>query len=156
MATVIGPLYEQASQCETILRGLPDWFGIEEAIQHYVSVIDDLPTFVDSDRDGFISVKVHNDYAAEIYVIAVRESRHRQGIGRALIQAAQDWLLESSDVEFLQVKTLGPSRPDANYERTRLFYESMGFRPLEELKTLWNEANPCLLMVKALPHDNGT
>jgi len=26
----------------------------------------------------------------------------------------------------------------------------MGFRPVEEFKTLWGEAHPCLLMIKAL------
>ena len=50
---------------------------------------------------------------------------------------------------FLQVKTLGPSRADANYEQTRTFYERRGFEPLEELSDLW-PGNPCLLMVKTL------
>jgi len=35
-------------------------------------------------------------------------------------------------VELLQVKTLGPSLPDAGYDRTRRFYLRMGFRPLEK------------------------
>ena len=37
-----------------------------------------------------------------------------------------------------------------NRDRTRLFYEAMDFRPLEELKTLWGERLPCLIMVKKL------
>jgi hypothetical protein len=52
-------------------------------------------------------------------------------------------------VTLVQVKTLGPSRPDANYARTRLFYEASGFQPLEELHGLWG-ANPCLIMIKVL------
>jgi len=52
-------------------------------------------------------------------------------------------------VEYLQVKTLGPSRPDDNYAATRAFYESVGFRPLEET-SLWGDVNPCLFMVKKL------
>jgi len=32
----------------------------------------------------------------------------------------------------LSVETLGPSRPDENYERTRSFYEACGFVPVEE------------------------
>ena len=71
---------------------------------------------------------------------------HRQGIGRALLDRAEAWL-RGEIVEYLQVKTLGPSRPNENYDRTRTFYLAMGFRPLEELKTLW-EGNPCLVMVK--------
>ena len=50
----------------------------------------------------------------------------------------------------LQVKTLSESHPDAGYAKTRAFYRAMGFHPLEEFKTLWGEANPCLLMVKKL------
>ena len=57
--------------------------------------------------------------------------------------------LIAEDVELLQVKTLGPARPDAGYERTRRFYAQLGFLPLEEIHGLWPE-NPCLIMVKAL------
>ena len=58
-------------------------------------------------------------------------------------------VLENGATEFLQVKTLGPSRPDAHYERTRGFYEKMGFRPLEENR-LWGDVNPCMIYVKHL------
>lgn len=40
--------------------------------------------------------------------------------------------------------------PDQNYERTRRFYLAAGFTPLEEFPDLWDERNPCLLMVKSL------
>jgi hypothetical protein len=48
------------------------------------------------------------------------------------------------------VKTLGPSHPDVHYARTRSFYEALGFIGLEETTAFWGEANPCLIMVKAL------
>jgi hypothetical protein len=54
-------------------------------------------------------------------------------------------------VEFLQVKTLGPSHSDPGYALTRQFYGSLGFRPLEETTHWWGADNPCLVMVKALP-----
>jgi hypothetical protein len=43
-----------------------------------------------------------------------------------------------------------PSVTDEHYARTRAFYQAMGFRPLEEFKQIWDEANPCGLMVKYL------
>ena len=49
----------------------------------------------------------------------------------------------------MQVKTLGPSKPDRRYAGTRRFYEALGFRPLEET-ALWGPENPCLIMVKRL------
>lgn len=58
--------------------------------------------------------------------------------------------LAADGVEYLQVKTLGPSNPDAGYAKTRQFYLGMGFVPLEELSQLWDPSQPCLIMIKAL------
>lgn len=49
----------------------------------------------------------------------------------------------------LEVKTVGPSQPDLNYARTRLFYQATGFQPVEELRGLWGDT-PCLIMIKTL------
>jgi len=49
----------------------------------------------------------------------------------------------------LQVKTLGPNKPHAGYERTRQFYTTVGFWPLEETD-LWGPDNPCLILVTNL------
>lgn len=140
-----------APACERLLRSLPGWFGIEEAIVHYASVLETYETSVAMAGDeiaGFITIKRHNPFAAEIYVIAVREALHRHGIGRRLVAHAER-RLRAESVEFLQVKTLGPSRPSEHYEATRRFYEALGFRPLEESTAIW-PGNPCLIMVKKL------
>jgi predicted N-acetyltransferase YhbS len=82
--------------------------------------------------------------------MAVRREHHRKGVGRALVQDAEQEARRQG-VEFLQVKTLGTSRPSPEYEATRQFYEAVGYRPLEEFPAdeLW-PGNPCLLMVKHL------
>ena len=147
-----GPCLGKAPLCEPILRSLPDWFGIEEAIVHYVGEIDRLPTFLAGDAGGvagFVSIKQHYPSSAEVYVMAIRPEAHRQGVGRALIERAQEWL-KGQGVEYLQVKTLGPLHGDAGYAKTRAFYTAVGFRPLEELTQLWDERNPCLIMVQRL------
>jgi GNAT superfamily N-acetyltransferase len=149
---VEGPYFDTAKVCVPILRSLPDWFGIEEAILHYEREIDHLPTFVAREAGqviGFASLKQHTPYAAEVYVMGILATAHRKGIGRELINRSQDWL-KQLNVEYLQVKTLGPSDPDESYARTRLFYEAMGFKPLEEFKQIWDEDNPCLILVKRL------
>jgi GNAT superfamily N-acetyltransferase len=150
--TISGPHYGKSAACEPVLRGLPDWFGIEEAIVHYAAEIDALPTFLASTPEGvigFLSLKQHNPYAAEILVMGVKEEAHRQGTGRALVGDAEKWLLAQS-AEYLQVKTLGPSHPDPGYAHTRAFYLALGFRPLEEFRQIWDEHNPCLILVKRL------
>lgn len=147
-----GPSFGQSATCEPILRALPAWFGIEEAIVHYIGEIQRLPTFLAYTADaviGFLSLKQHNPYAAEVYVMGVCAEVHRRGIGKALLQQAEVFL-QKQGVEYLQVKTLAPSHPDPHYAKTRAFYLSVGFRPLEELTALWGEQNPCLLMIKRL------
>jgi|SRR5665213_4367898 GNAT superfamily N-acetyltransferase len=79
-------------------------------------------------------------YAAEAYVMAVLPELHRQGIGRELLGHAEG-MLAVDGVEFLQVKTLAPSKPDD------LAY---GFRPLEEFRDLWDADNPALQMIKVI------
>jgi ribosomal protein S18 acetylase RimI-like enzyme len=147
-----GPLYNQSSVCIPILRMLPDWFGIEAAIVNYEHEIEHLPTFLakeDGQVLGFLSLKQHNPFSAEIYVMAVRPDSHRGGIGRALVETAE-FYARKLGVEYMQVKTLGPSNLDEHYAETRAFYEAVGFRPMEEFKQIWDENNPCLVMVKRL------
>lgn len=150
--TIEGPYFGKATVCVPILRVLPAWFGIEEYIVHYSAEIDHLPTFLACDAEhviGFLSLKQHTPYSAEVYVMGTRPETHRKGIGRALINQAQEWL-KGRGIEYLQVKTLGPSHSDENYAKTRAFYVAMGFKPLEEFKQIWDEHNPCLIMVKRL------
>lgn len=138
---------ERSRLCERVLRDLPDWFGIEEATSAYIRDVAELSTF-GVEGDAILSVKIHNPRAAEVYVMGVRRARHRQGIGSALLEAAERHL-RARGIEYLQVKTLGPSDPDEGYAATRAFYEAHGFVALEELLELW-EDNPCLLLVKRL------
>ena len=134
--------------CETVLADLSDWFGFPDVNAAYVTAVAQLPTLAVGD-DAFLSLKLHNPRAAEVYVLGVRRDQDRRGLGSAPMTAAEEYLRERP-VEYLQVKTLGPSYPDEGYERTRRFYEACGFVPLEEIHDLWDTDNPCLLMVKRL------
>jgi ribosomal protein S18 acetylase RimI-like enzyme len=147
-----GPLLGQSNLCEPILRLLPEWFGIEAAILNYEKEIDGLPTFLAKSGEqvlGFLSVKQHYPESAEVYVMGVRPEARHGGIGRALMQEVESYL-KSRGVEYLQVKTLGPANPDPAYAQTRAFYLAVGFRPLEEFDQIWDEHNPCLILVKRL------
>jgi hypothetical protein len=97
--------------------------------------------------DGFLSL--------ELLPVGGRDPRDGRAPGAPLARARERARLVGRGLppqprlEYLQVKTLGPSRPDPGYEATRRFYEASGFRPLEELHGLW-PGNPCLLLVKRL------
>ena len=99
---------------------------------------------------GLLTLVRHSPYSAEVYVMGVLPDFHRQGIGQSLLQYAEA-VLAIDGVEFLQVKTLGPSKPDAGYENTRAFYFRCGFRPLEEFPDLWDPDSPALQMIKVVP-----
>jgi ribosomal protein S18 acetylase RimI-like enzyme len=138
--------------CREILDDLPGWFGIPEARRHYVEVVEALPMFGFAIRGhivGFLSVKQHNRFTAEAYVLAVKRDWHRNGIGRMLFDHVERDLCEQG-LKYLTVKTLAPDRPNQAYEATRRFYEALAFVPIEVFPTLWGPENPCLLMIKAL------
>jgi ribosomal protein S18 acetylase RimI-like enzyme len=151
--SISGPSLNQSPACAPILRALPEWFGIEEATLHYIHEIDSQDTFLAIDGEyhvlGFLSLKIHNPFTAEVYVMGVLPDAHGQGIGSALVQAAIAHL-RSQGIEYLQVKTLGPSRENKEYAGTRAFYQSVGFRPLEEFPQIWDADNPCLILVQRI------
>lgn len=141
---------QKAMITDKILHSIPDWFGIEESIMEYVQKVQDKPfyaAYYDHEAIGFISIQVHNPYTAEVYVIALRSDFHRKGIGTALLHTAEQ-MLRKEHYRFLMVKTLAPSADYEPYDRTRAYYQSVGFYPLEEIKEIWGKENPCLIMVK--------
>jgi ribosomal protein S18 acetylase RimI-like enzyme len=136
-----------------ILSGLPEWFGIPESVDEYVASCERLPMFAveadDGAHVGFLALKRQSRVATEAYVLGVARAWHRRGCGRALFAAAEQDLV-AQGVRYLTVKTLAASDPDPNYAATRLFYEGIGFEPIEEFPTLWGPENPALLMLKRL------
>lgn len=138
--------------CNSILRSLPDWFGIESAIVDYVNAVQKMETWAvykETHCIGFASVNKHFPKSAEIHVMGLRKEFHGKGIG-SLIVKEMEVDLRQQGITYFQVKTLSASRPNKQYEQTRNFYLKTGFTPLEEFKTLWGEHNPCLLMIKTL------
>ena len=138
--------------CRKILGTLPSWFGIPAAVDDYVAVANRSLTVIASQGDqdiGFLTLVSHGPYAAEIYVMGIVPQHHRHGTGRLLLAEAERQLARAG-VEFLQVKTLSSRKPDEGYDKTRAFYLSCGFRPLEELPEIWGPDNPALQMIKAI------
>lgn len=136
LVNVQGPLFGQGQVCELILRALPQWFGMEIGVLKYIRSADELPSFVAymaGEPVGIAILKRHFELSAEVYLMGVLPTRHRMGIGRALIVAMEQWL-EREGALFLQVKTLSSRSADANYAKTRAFYLVMGFVPLEEFR----------------------
>jgi ribosomal protein S18 acetylase RimI-like enzyme len=140
--------------CREVLKSLPEWFGIPEAIDAYVEGVEGQPMLVCKEASGgpvvgFLSLRFHTPVAAEAYVLGVRREWHRRGCGTMLFDAATR-LARARGTRFLTVKTLAATNPDPNYRLTRQFYAKIGFLPLEVFPALWGTQNPCLLMIKPL------
>jgi GNAT superfamily N-acetyltransferase len=131
---------------------VPEWFGLPEANAEYIEAAAVKETWTVRDDAGqVIGITLldrHFPAVAELYLTVVDRRYHGRGVGTAMV-AAIEADARRSGVRLLEVKTLGPSHPDLGYARTRHFYETIGFLPLEETD-LWGEQNPCLIMVKPL------
>lgn len=136
---------------DAILRSLPDWFGIEEATRMYAEETMRLAAWVaeiSGEPAGFIAIKRHFPETADIFVIAVQPEHHRRGVGRALVEHGAAWA-RGEGCRLMMVKTMGPSRPNAEYAATLRFYLGMGFARLEEFQGVW-PGMPCLALARAL------
>jgi len=149
---ILPPATGLAAACEPILRSLPKWFGIESSVVEYVEKIEQTPTVLAMAGEqpiGFMTIEQHFPSSSELHVLGVLPDWHRKGVGRLLLAEAERHARRTGS-RFLQVKTLSPRRSCEHYERTRRWYEAMGFTPLTELLTLWDKDNPCLQMIKVL------
>lgn len=142
---------EKRAVTRQILQALPDWFGIAEAREQYIAESAGQLFFCAYDGEtpvGFLSLKQTGKDTAEVYVMGVLQAYHRQGIGRALFHCAKKAAREHG-YSFLQVKTVQMGRY-AEYDRTNLFYRSLGFQEFEVFPELWDAQNPCQIYVMHL------
>ena len=86
--------------------------------------------------------------AREIYVTGVKKRAHCCGAGRAMFAAFEEYARDNG-YRIIQVKTVA-SGHYPEYGATVAFYRGVGFLPLEVFPALWDENNPCLILVKAL------
>lgn len=143
---------DRAAIARRILEDLPAWFGIPEAREDYIADAARLPMLTarqGGEAVGFLCLRRHTAAAFEVAVIAVLHKRHRRGCGRAMMAAAAV-RAAAEGADYLTAKTLAPTKADEGYRRTRAFYDSLGFVPLEIFPTLWGPEAPCLMMLKPL------
>ena len=149
---LIGPTLHRERDCEAVLRSLPEWFGIEEALLMYARDSGRLPTFGLEEASGlvaFLSLKEHFPESWGIHCIAVAAQHRNAGLGSLLLGHAEEWLL-GRNARFLQVKTVADDLEDANYADTRAFYVRRGFCPSEVFPDFWAVGIPALQMIKTL------
>ena len=133
-----------------ILRNLPEWFGIPESTQAYIEGAKDLrvwTAYQESDVVGFISLSYSSEDCAEIDCLGVKKNFQGQGIGGQLLFTLESEIAKT--VDYLQVKTVAEGS-NKNYDRTNVFYRSVGFKKLEIFPSLWDPQNPCQILIKKI------
>ncbi|QEW10651.1 MULTISPECIES: GNAT family N-acetyltransferase [Streptococcus] len=133
-----------------ILRDLPEWFGIPESTQAYIEGAKDLrvwAAYQESDVVGFISLSYSSEDCAEIDCLGVKKNFQGQGVGSQLLFTLESETAKT--VDYLQVKTVAEGS-NKNYDRTNVFYRSVGFKKLEIFPSLWDPQNPCQILIKKI------
>ncbi|HHY44737.1 MAG TPA: GNAT family N-acetyltransferase [Firmicutes bacterium] len=141
---------EKATIASEVLLDLPDWFGLPDSTKAFIEESKGLPLWaatIGQEVVGFITLSESSPETGEIHCMGVKKAYHRRGIGTKLYLALEAYAREK--YKYLHVKTVEEGRyPE--YDQTVAFYKSLGFSKLGVFPTLWNEQNPCLIMVKAL------
>lgn len=141
---------EKKKIVQEVLNDLPEWFGLPDSTQEYIENCQKYPLWVLQETNesiGFISLKETSKATGEIYCIGIKKAYHHRGLGKRLLDELESYAREH--YLFLQVKTVAEGHY-AIYDQTIGFYRRMGFVELEVFPTLWDEWNPCLVMLKIL------
>jgi len=134
-----------------ILEALTEWFEVEESREAFIRESVDQPfwaAFSDDVPVGFLCLKETGPETVELAVMGVLKDHHREGWGRRLFAAAKDHAAREG-YSFIQVKTVRSGMYE-DYDKTNEFYKSLGFKELEVIETVWDEANPCQIYVMGL------
>lgn len=142
---------EKRAIARTVLEDLTEWFEVEESREGFIRDCAEWTFLAAKENDrimGFLCLKETGNATVELAVMGVMKEYHRNGVGRKLVEKAKE-AAKADGYEFMQVKTVKMGMYE-DYDRTNLFYRSCGFKELEVLPTLWDEANPCQIYVMYL------
>jgi GNAT superfamily N-acetyltransferase len=151
---IINPISDPIQKltiARVVLEALPEWFGIEDAREKYITESAGLVFLGAFDLDrpiGFLTLKETGKDTVELHVMGVLKDFQRQGAGKALMDEAKRVAIDRG-YSFLQVKTVQMGKyPE--YDQTNRFYLAQGFKELEVFPNLWDAWNPCQIYVMAL------
>lgn len=142
---------EKQKVARVVLESLPEWFGIPESREKYITESENKIFFCAYENGspvGFLYLNETGNATVELYVMGVLKEFHRNGIGRKLFRRAKK-AARKKGYSFIQVKTVRPGKYE-EYDRTNKFYLALGFQEFEAFPQLWDEKNPCQIYVMSL------
>ena len=142
---------EKEAISREILYDLPEWFGLPESTEEYITDSQDKPFLVcyaDGKIAGYMVLNATSADCADVFVMGVKKEFHRMGIGSKL-NATYETMAKKLGYTYSQVKTVQMGHYK-EYDITNHFYLAMGYKELECFPTLWDEWNPCQIYIKYL------
>lgn len=140
---------EKEKIAREILYNLPEWFGMPDSTESYITDAQDKPFFACFNQNeivGFIVMNATSKDCADLFVMGVKKQYHGKGIGTKLHELYEQKAREKG-YSYSQVKTV-QSGHYKEYDQTNNFYISVGYKELECFPTLWDEWNPCQIYIK--------
>jgi ribosomal protein S18 acetylase RimI-like enzyme len=114
---------------EVLTARLPQWFAQADSNRHYAEqaeILEGWVAWISGEPTGLLLLKRHGPASAEIYWLGVAPEHHRRGIGQVLVRTVERQL-KGEKARHLFVMTLHPDVDYEPYQRTRAFYEALGF-----------------------------
>jgi len=140
-------------ECQTIVRGLPDYFtdDVPEKLERDIGAHQGWVVTEDDSVVGFVVVDRRSSRTAEILWIAVRADRRHGGLGTSLLEHVLH-ALGTDGIQLVEAKTLDGSADYEPYRTTRAFWERLGFLQIDTVDPLpgWRPGNPAAIYVCAL------
>ena len=139
----------EADKAFAIAQKLPEFFdknGLrqikEDTKRHFL-----YGAYDNNEMVGFATYKEVNTDTVEMSWLGVLPEKQRTGIGKKLVNESIDDIAPGYRVG--EVKTLSEIDPYEPYKKTRAFYKSVGFIPIETINPYpnWGD-NHCQIFVK--------
>ena len=143
-----------ADACDAIMRGLPEWFGLEHGLVECRAgaVREDggLAAVEGGARRRVRDAAPVDGCGARDHLARRAPRAARHGLGTALVEAAVA-RARAEGATFVTAWTVAASDPDPHYASTRAFYARMGFAAAAEAE-IWGPENPAVLLVRSVTH----
>ncbi|MBP3414701.1 MAG: GNAT family N-acetyltransferase [Clostridia bacterium] len=135
---------EKAEITKLILGSLTEWFPSSADIETKAMMNMDYPffaAFAEDEPVGFFSVKVHNEYTADVFTAGVKKLYHRLGIGSTILEACEEYC-KGLGFSYIIAKTAE--------DAAQAFFNKNGYQPLRVFRDLRNEEDKKLFVAKCL------
>ncbi|MBU1144566.1 MAG: GNAT family N-acetyltransferase [Firmicutes bacterium] len=149
---IITDVNTKSNICKVVLNDLHEWFGIEESKKQYIEMVKKYVFFAMYENEtpvAFYSIKEENINTLEMVVLGVLKKYQHQGIGTKLQKSVEEYAKKNGYINII-VLTLASKHKDVAYAATRKFYYKQGFEDIYQSDKIWDEFNPCQIMLKRL------